>query len=88
MQITVGTAAVQIPHLNLLDGGTLMINNQSAGKLYIGTDNTVTATGATGGLEVPPGLTPLVFPKPINNMMGDVWLISDTAAQDVRYLLV
>lgn len=83
--ISVGTSAVQLPHNNGLDGGTLLIQNQSAGKLYIGTDNTVTAVN---GLEIPPGLTPFVFPKPINNLLGDLWLISDTVAQDVRYLLV
>ncbi len=83
--IVVGVAAVQVPHLNQLDGGTLLIQNQSAGKLYIGTDNTVTS--ATG-LEIPPGLVPFVFPQPLKHLMGDLWLVSDTPAQDVRYLLV
>lgn len=78
VSVSVGVTAVPLDydHRSMQQ---LYIQSLGAGKVYIGVDNTVTtATGfqiPAGGFQfdlVPEGL----------------WLIADTAAQDVRLLLI
>lgn len=80
-QETVGTAAVQVTgHANQESAEWVLINPTSAGKVYLGTDGTVT-TGT--GFPLPNNV---VTRLPWREVLGDLWLVSDTAGQVVGVL--
>lgn len=79
-QVTVGVTAVHVPHDNLESVSEVLITPGSAGKVYLGTDATV---ATTTGLLLPNGVVTRI---PFRGNVGDVYLISDTAAQAVGVL--
>lgn len=80
MNVTVGTTAVK---LDVPSTSRPLIQNLGTGKLYFGTDNTVTAAN---GIQVLAGAA-YEFARPLNEgETGDVWMIGDTAGTDVRVL--
>lgn len=52
-QVSVTDTAAQVPASNLANRKTLMLQNTGANKLWIGS-STVTTSGATAGIELPP----------------------------------
>ena len=73
--LVVGLTAVPLPSNSFAPKESLLVQNMSAGKLFWGSDASVTI--ATG------------FPSIPNIALdygGPVFLISDTAGQDVRYI--
>ena len=73
----VGLTAVPLPTNATAPKEVFTLQNMSAGKLYWGSDNLVTAlTGFP------------VIPSIAIDYGGPVFLISDTAAQDVRYVVL
>lgn len=51
-QVTVSSTAAQVPAANLANRKSLMLQNTSAAKIWIGS-STVTTSGATAGIELP-----------------------------------
>lgn len=75
--VSVGQSPVQSPHNAVSVKESFAIYNLSTGKVFWGPDASVTvATGFP------------VLPSFAGDYGGPVWLISDTAAQDVRILLL
>ena len=81
-QATVGTSAVQLAAASTSRKNVVIVNAGTA-TIYLGKDNTVTATGATGGIPLPAGAT-----LTDENTTDAWWAISGTAGQDVRVLTV
>ena len=75
--VLVGLVAVPLPTNTFAPKEVFTLQNMSAGKLYWGSDNAVTVlTGFP------------VIPSIAIDYGGPVWVVSDTAAQDVRYVVL
>ena len=73
----VGTVAVALPTNVFAPKEVFTLQNMSAGKVYWGSDNLVTVLT---GFPVTPSIAV--------DYGGPIFLISDTAAQDVRYCIL
>lgn len=79
-QFTVGTTAVQLDTSSVLERRTVILQAAQAntGRVYIGFDNTVTISGATGGIEL--SSVPLDLPI---DPSDQIWAIASAASQVV-----
>jgi hypothetical protein len=86
-QSTIGTSAAQLDSGNS-HAATYQVIVKSfdgnAGKIYVGNSNSVTTSGATGGLELIPGDSVYLS---LNNS-NLLWLISDDSDQLVSWTCV
>ena len=75
--LVVGTAAVAVPTNATAPKEVFLLQNMSAGKLFWGSDALVTAAN---GFPVIPSIS--------IDYGGPIFVVSDTAAQDVRYMVL
>lgn len=80
MNITVGTAVVQLPGYDHRVASVLTIENLGAGNLFFDTRNA--AVTIVTGYKLIPGAS-YTFPK----APGVIYLIADAIGTDVRYLI-
>ena len=74
---SVTTSAVQLVAARSQRDELLIQNTGAAGNVFVGTDNTVTASGATTGLKLAVGTNPIRF----DEYNGPIYVISDATAQ-------
>ena len=75
--VSIGLTALPLPTNSLSPRETFALQNMSAGKLYWGSDSAVTILT---GFPVTPNIS--------IDYGGPVFVVSDTAAQDVRYFVL
>lgn len=75
----VGTAAVQLLAGRSTRDEVFIQNTGAANNVFVGKDNTVTATGATAGLKLAVGTNPIR----LEAYNGPIWVIADVASAQV-----
>jgi hypothetical protein len=79
---TVGTSAVELASTPLTGRKNIIVQNLGSSDIYVAEDNTVTTTGATGGLLVSKKSNLELKASAVAN----IWAISGSAGNDIRIL--
>ena len=76
---TIGLSAIQMTANAVVNGVTILADDDNTDSIYLGGDNTVTASGTTRGYRLKPGKSVFVPTSNANN----VWVIGGAANQGV-----